>query len=397
MNKFTKIRKMAICSVLALSMLTGCAGASAIGAISTPVAGTVNAQATSDFDRELIKFLEDSGLKEKSYMVSPTSFRAALTLAIAGADTETKEELIHAMGFNDMEEVNAWYASVEKLIEEQEDQPGKITMLNSIWNNTDLNCKFSKEYKKYVKNQYNAGANEGNCANITEKVNTWVNKGTEGLIPSISNDLSKVNAALINTLYLKCAWANAFEEYFTETGDFTTARGEQVEKEFMQQQEHFYYYEDRKGQLVVLPLQGGTKAVFVLGEIKDLNEAMQKASLEDVIVKLPKIEVESSFSNNELIDFLNKRGAELAFSPDADFSFMCPETGWYISDIIQKTKITMDEEGVEAAAATAVMMTEGCVLSTEEPKRFTADKTFKFYIVGGENDSEVLFCGQIAE
>ena len=225
MNKFGKIRKMAICSALALSMLTGCGQPAAINAISTPVAGEINRPSTKNFDRELIAFLEEQGFENKSYMVSPTSFRAALTLAIAGADSETKEELIHAMGFNDAEEVNAWYASVEKMLDEYKDQPGRITMLNSIWNNTDLNGRFSKEYKKYVKNRYQAEAREVTSKNITEKVNSWVNTGTEGLIPGISNNLSNVNAALINTLYLKCAWANAFEDYFTETGDFLTAGG----------------------------------------------------------------------------------------------------------------------------------------------------------------------------
>ena len=68
-----------------------------------------------------------------------------------------------------------------------------------------------------------------------------------------------------------------------------------------------------------------------------------------------------------------------------------------ISDIVQKTKITIDEDGLEAAAATAIMMDEACCEINEEPKEFIANEPFRFYICGGENDSEVLFSGQIVK
>ena len=114
-------------------------------------------------------------------------------------------------------------------------------------------------------------------------------------------------------------------------------------------------------------------------------------------MKLPKFDVETSFSQNEFIDYLKEAGAELAFTQDADFSVMCPDTSWLISDIIQKTRIKIDEDGIEAAAATVIMMTEGAFFEEVTPKEFIADKPFKFYICGGADDSEMLFCGQIAE
>ena len=375
---------------------------------------------TSAFDKELIEFIEEQGFGEENYMVSPTSFRAALALAIAGADTETKEELIRAMGFSNMDEVNAWYASVEEMISDfnasiKEDQKnyketiakyapeipapeGSLVMLNSIWNNTDLNGKFAKDYIKYVQKYYGAEAHDVNSGNITKKVNSFVEKGTNGLIPEISNDLSNANAVLVNTLYLKSGWVNCFEEYMTSTGSFTTIKGDKVEKEFMEQQEKFRFYEDKNGKLVVLPLNGGVYAVFTLGEVKDISAALKQATFEDVIVKLPKFEIESSFSENEFIEYLQGRGAGLAFTPAADFSVMCKDTGWMISDIIQKTRIKVDEEGLEAAAATAIMMTEGCLmLESPQPKELIADEPFRFYIVGGENEAEVMFCGQVVE
>ncbi len=448
MKKMINGRNLAICSVLTASMLTGCANISSNGQVAhtgdemvqtisveeddktltengnetekiEDEPAMVNTKITEDFDKELMEFVEESGFAEQNYMVSPTSFRAALALAVAGADTETKEELIRAMGFNDMDEVNAWYASVSHIIEDfdtdiraavkdynqnkewypddTEKPEGALILLNSIWHNSDRNGKFGKEYVNYVEKNYAAAAYEENAAKITGEVNNWVKKGTNGLIPSISDDLSGANAVLVNTLYLKSSWVNCFESYATSTGTFTTAKGEKVEKEFMNQKERFRFYEDAKGKLIVLPLKGGVDAVFVLGDVGDVNKALEKAYYEDVIVKLPKFDVESSFNQKEFIQFLRERGAGLAFIEDADFSVMCPDTPWMIDDIIQKTRIKVNEDGLEAAAATAILMVDGALPIETKPKEFIADQPFKFYICAGEDDSEVLFCGQVVE
>lgn len=67
---------------------------------------------TNDFTTALLSFLEANGYENQNYIISPTSFRAALALATAGADSDTKTELLSAMGFKDMEELNQWYSSV---------------------------------------------------------------------------------------------------------------------------------------------------------------------------------------------------------------------------------------------------------------------------------------------
>ncbi len=437
MKKRLNAKYSVICSALAASMLVGCAGIGNINPSSHMIVGKdrpaaanevetkteqvskMDADYSVDFNKDLIEFVEKNGFAEENYMVSPTSLRAAIALAVAGADTDTKEELIHAMGFENMNEVIGWYSSVNQIVNDfdkdiKEDikdfesqkewmpdnakaPEGQLVMLNSIWNNTDLNGKFGKDYMKYVRKNFGAEAYEVGSKDITDKVNNWVSEGTNDLIPSISDDMSYVNAALINTLYLKSAWATPFEDYATEYDTFTTSKGKHVQKEFMNQQDRFSFYEDENGKLIVLPLNGGVNAIFVLGEIDDLQDALKKASYEEVTVKLPKFEVESSFSNNELVDFLQKLGAGLAFTGNADFSIMCPERSWTILDIIQKTKIKVDEDGLEAAAATAMMMCESAAIMEDEPKEFIADEPFRFYICGGENNSETLFCGQIVE
>lgn len=433
MKKIFKPRNAAICSLLTVSLLCGCAemsnDSSSYNSVNEEVQEMPSVDKNesmhdkeiinTDFDKTLIDFVNTAGFANQNYMVSPTSFRAALALAVAGADTETKDELIHAMGFNNMAEVNAWYNSVSEIIndfdsdiaamkanfeeekkwlpDDAQEPDGALIMLNSIWNNTDLNGKFGKDYMEYVKKNYSAEANDVTSKDITEKVNKWVNDGTNGLIPSISNDLSYANAVLVNTLYLKSSWISCFEDYCTSSGTFTTLGGEKVQKDFMKQQERFRYYEDSNGKLVVLPLNGGIDAIFVLGDITDIQAALIKANYDEVIVQLPKFDVETSFSQNEFIDYLKQQGAGLAFTQNADFSVMCPDAAWLISDIIQKTKIKVDESGLEAAAATAIIAVEGAALEEFKPKEFIANEPFKFYICSGDNDSEMLFCGQIVE
>ena len=216
-------------------------------------------------------------------------------------------------------------------------------------------------------------------------------QNTNGLIPSISNDLSYADLVLVNTLYLRAGWVNSFEDYATKEGDFTTISGDVVKKDFMHQQNHFRYYEDENGKFVILPMNGGINAVFILGEVDDVAGKIASAVPEEVNVSLPKFEAETSLSNSELVDFCKERGAADAFTVNADFSLMSDDMSVFISDIIQKTKIKVDEEGIEAAAATAIMMTEGAMLEQPEVKEFTADEPFKFMILTDAEEPELLF------
>ena len=346
--------------------------------------------ADMDFNSSLIKFIEDSGYADQNFMVSPTSFRAALALAVAGADNETKNELLHAMGFNSMDDVTAWYEGVVA-------SDGAFDLENSIWRNTKSSGELSKKYISYVKENYDATADNVSPDKITDTVNGWINENTNGLIPSISDNLSAADLILVNTLYLKTSWVTAFEEYATQEDDFTTISGATVKKEFMNQQDRFKYYEDENGKFVVLPMNGGINAVFILGDVDDITSKISEASYEEVAIKLPKFETETSLSENQLIDFCKARGAISPFTEDADFSIMSNDMSLYITDIIQKTKIKLDESGVEAAAATVIMMTETCVEIEQEPKEFTADKPFKYMLLTNDETPELLFYGQVVE
>ena len=354
----------------------------------------------NDFNNSLISFIEKTSFKDKNYTISPTSFRAAMALAISGADKETKSELLNAMGFHDVNELNSWYMNVISSIDSFDDRlqinmkknfeihffdngakatHGAFNLQNSIWRNTNSSGTLSKKYIKYVKDNYNA----------TAKVNLWINKNTNGLITSISDDLSNTDLILVNTLYLKTSWENEFPEYGTKEANFKTLSGKTVKKDFMQQKGEFRYYEDEKGKFVVLPMKGGINTIFILGDV-DAIDNLSKASYEDVYLKLPKFSFETAFSNNELMNFCKACGAKQAFTKGADFSLMSDDDNLYITDIIQKTKIEVYESGIEVAAATDVSMALTGMVEFKEFKEFIADEPFRYMIITDSEEPELL-------
>ena len=383
----------------------------------------------NDFNNQLIAYLGENGYENENYMISPTSYKAALCLAAAGAKGQTQDELLKAMGFQSVDEMDAWYSmaynetvdfndslNTEKAdIEEIQNDPemseyysiygepdGAFRLVNSIWANEDGNPVFTQEYIDLVKEKYDAPATTLPGAELADAVNSWVSDATEGLINNLTNDMSSVDLALVNALYLRAGWEDSFPEGLTVDEDFTTIDSETVTKTYMCKQDETYYYEGENGKLIILPLDYGVKAAFVIGDIDDIDTSLNEATECDVDIKLPKLDMESEFDSSVLIGYLKSQGVELAFDDSgvADFSTMST-VPVYISDILQKTRIKTDEEGLEAAAVTAVMMTEAAAVMPEEKevKTFYATEPFKFFVYTElENEeNEVLFYGQMVK
>ena len=382
----------------------------------------------NDFNDQLIAYLGENGYENENYMISPTSYKAALCLAAAGAKGQTQDELLKAMGFQSVDEMDAWYSmaynetvdfndslNTEKAdIEEIQNDPemseyysiygepdGAFRLVNSIWANEDGNPEFTQEYIDLVKEKYDAPATTLPGAELADAVNSWVSDATEGLINNLTNDMSSVDLALVNALYLRAGWEDSFPEGLTVEEDFTTIDSETVTKTYMCKQDETYYYEGENGKLIILPLDYGVKAAFVIGDIDDIDTALNEATECDVDIKLPKLDMESEFDSSVLIGYLKSQGVELAFDDSgvADFSTMST-VPVYISDILQKTRIKTDEDGLEAAAVTAVMMTEAAAMPEEkEVKTFYATEPFKFFVYTElENEeNEVLFYGQMVK
>lgn len=398
--------------------------------IPTHTANTVDK--VDNFSLTVAQYLIDNGYMDKSFIVSPTSFRAALCLAISGADGDTKEQLLHAAGFSTQEEANEWY---QKLIESTEDfytyfdkseedeesssdnqddsgighlvdgsskkpSDGEFVIANAIWNNSSVAEDFLDSYKDYIKAHFDAEAKSSDASSITNDVNSWCEEKTRGLIKRVAADLSQSASVLANAIYIKAPWINSFNKNATTEDDFYCADGTTVKTEFMHDADHYKFYKDDSTKILVINIYGNIQLVCVLGDTTNLMEKINNTEFKRVEVSIPKLDINSSFSNKELVNYLKSLGADLAFEKyRADFSQMChPGEQWYIDDIVQVAKIKTDEEGLEAAAVTIISMVATAVMDPEIPEEFVADHPFMFYLfsdLGGAKE-EILFIGQMA-
>ena len=352
-------------------------------------------------DSQLIAFLRANGLENESFTVSPLSFKAALALTALGAEGETQREMLDALGFETVEEMTAWYASVLVGVADFDGQiwgsdknDCAYRVVNAIFHNAACDGEFRETYKALVAKALAAEAGSYPAEELTDAVNQWVNDQTNGMIPSIVEDVHEAAAVLVNALYLKTKWPEAFQD--SELTDFTTVSGETVHKEFITHTEKYRYYEDENCQVVILSLQGGVNMALILGDGGNLSEKLQSAESRKVRVTMPKFEVETSFDQKELVRCLQAMGCGKMFIDSvAEFDPMFTE-GVFVDDIIQKAKVKVDEKGLEAAAATAVVMMRNTALpNPEEPVEFIADRPFQFIIFREDAAPELLFWGQI--
>jgi serpin B len=428
-----------LAALLLLSCFTGCAGAEPTGTTAgnqpqvrnnEPASAEVLSAVTNAkplgftaFDSQLVEYLKQTGKADENFTVSPLSFKAALTMAALGAEGETQAQLLAALGFRNLEELRAWYSTVlagadnfEAFFAEMEKEnaayqsefPGfsssaankerqsAYRVVNSVWSNQELPGEFRQSFLDDIAKTCRAEACSAKAAELADAVNAWVKEQTNGLIPSILDDASEVSAVLVNALYLKSGWESSFRKL--EERAFTTVSGETVQKPFMGKTSRLNYYSDEKTQLVRVPLQGGMSMVFVLGDDTNLAEKLSKAESRLVELTVPMFDVETSLDKKELVNYLRLLGCDRMFDGQkAEFDPMYTSS-LYVGDIIQKAKVHIDEEGLEAAAVTALAMYAGAMMpKPEEPVSFCADRPFSFYVVNGGETPELLFWGQIVK
>jgi serpin B len=373
----------------------------------------------NDFDCQLIKFMSESDFADSDFIVSPLSLRYALALAIAGADGNTKAQLLKAAGFSSTEALETWSGIISDFVENfagksekyvgslghndgsavNGEQEYSLKVANSAWHNAGSgNNSLSDNYVKYINEIFGAEAYTVPSDRMMNEINSWVSNNTNGLIPVIvDEDVAHSNTVLVNALYLKDGWQNAFEKSATKKGKFTIVDGGKKDVEYMKLTEKVLYYGDRETELVILPMMFGVNVAFVLGSTDSLSQKLGKAEYRQVSVTVPKFSTETFLGGGDLIQFLRDLGVKDAFDLDrADFSVMIPgEKTLHIDKITQKSKISVDEEGIEAAAATAVDFLTYSMGPDPNVIEFKADRPFSYFILASQDGAaELMFFGQ---
>ncbi len=326
--------------------------------------------------------------------LSPLSAQLAMAMVANGAEGETKEEIYNAMQLGD----NAYS---RELLDNLDNGSCEVKIANSIWINKKLDVKqeFIDTNKKFFdalveKIQFNNKA--------LERINNWCKENTNGKIASILEKLNKNDRMiLLNALYFKAAWSDPFQKKNTLNKMFTTEKGEETEVPMMMMRKNALFYKDdvlamtakrfKDGysMLLVLPNEGVKCEEVAKYLAYDFDNYLKKMELCDVTLSLPRFTTDFGTSLKPMLASL---GVKRAFSGSAQFDGISKEP-LFISDVVQKTYINVNEEGAEAAAVTSVMV--GLLsMKVQKIENLTLDRPFIYAIINDKNN-EVLFTGKV--
>lgn len=344
------------------------------------------------------------GERTDNWLVSPFSLQCALGMLSNGASGETHNEILHTLSLSQysQEEVNAYF---KKLIEGLHTVNSAITVktANSVWGNAGVPLK--DDFQKMNIENYSAMVSQLDFSDpsAVDQINAWCNQTTEGLIPSILDEVNPTATVyLLNSLYFKARWESEFAPEKTQEGDFNTSSGKVVKADFMQTQRMAAYVENEWFTSTSLSYQNDSyvmRLILPQPEIS-IDQVLQALSesdgnlwknviLADINLKMPRFTLENKM---DLIPALQALGMKTAFTNEADFSSMS-DIATYISLVQQATRLKVDEEGSEGAAVTVI---EGDLMSPlpEEKVDFFLDRPFLFQIIESSTGT-VLFMGQV--
>ncbi len=343
---------------------------------------------------------------DSNVFISPFSVSTAFGMALNGANGATLDSLKQALGDAgmSMDEINQSYKNVSATLPSL-DPKVKFQIANSIWPRTDFEVlqKFLDDNKTYFNAEVTSLDFSQPSALTT--INNWVNAKTNGKIPSIL-DRIPIDAVmyLINAIYFKGTWTYQFDPQYTKEALFTRSDGSTVSCQLMSQEATFAYYESSELQAIdlpygdrmfsmtiVLPRAGTSIDQFAATLSEDQwNTIVGGLDSSKVDMHIPKFKLEYGRTLNEELKSL---GMTIAFNPGADFSRITARGGIWISRVIHKTFVEVNEEGTEAAAATLIEFIRSAVPSVPIMR---VDRPFIFAIREHQSGT-ILFIGKIVD
>ncbi|MCI0702543.1 MAG: serpin family protein [Planctomycetia bacterium] len=375
------------------------------------IAGAIN-QFAADLHERLSRDTKDS------MFFSPFSIEAALAMTAAGARGETLSEMEKTLhlptnphaGFGELiDRLNGSGLHAKRCR-----RPYELSVANAIWAQKDF--AWHKEFMELTRKHYGAGMVETDFYKpeaARKQINDWVEEQTRKKIKDlIAKDAlnPRTRMVLTNAIYFKGDWQTKFDPKLTENAPFIRADGTKTDVPLMNITSKFNYGEfDMPArvhdpvQVLEMPYAGGelSMLIYLPKAANGINrltrwlsaDKLGKPELREqkVVVSLPKFKVESGFAlKPPLIDL----GMKKAFNAgDADFTGMSPNgKDLYITAVVHKAFVDVNEEGSEAAAATGVIIGE-LVRAPEPPPVFRADRPFVFTIRENETGA-VLFLGR---
>ncbi|WP_185958275.1 serpin family protein [Fodinibius sediminis] len=345
--------------------------------------------------------------KEDNVFISPFSVSMALGMMLNGAEGATLSGIKETVDMTEMElqAINQSYQSLTELLLDL-DPKVEIQIANSLWGREGFTI--APDFYETLQTYFSArvASLDFSKASSADIINDWVCAETNDRIPAIIDGSipSEVVLYLINTTYFKGNWLYRFDPEDTKPGQFQLEDGSSVQVEMMRQnapiatfrseivQMAEMAYGDSLYQMTILmpsdpdvPITRFAEESLSASNLAGWTEQLQKTKLQ---LKMPKFE--SSYKKN-LNDVLATMGMEEAFDEvDANFSKINADKQLFISKVMHKANITVDEKGSEAAAATSV----GIGVTSVQKPSFVVDRPF-IYLIRERISGTVLFMGMM--
>lgn len=408
-NKKIKIALAAVLAACSLLNLTGCSenkrepenltlGAEVTKTQFSPITLTDNNTVNS------IRLFDAVIKDKKNAMFSPISLNMALGLIEAGADGETKAEIDSYLQTENYADFAKRYIDRTKLLtfESNDKQKSKnvLELANSFWSDNTLPIK--DEYKQRVSDKFSAEIKNLDFADkesTIKEINGWVNEKTHKMIPAILDDYdTDLTAVLINTVYFESAWCDEWTVHDNEKESFTLPDGTSKELPLMYNGGDSYFendyatafscnYKNGLKFIGILPKDSGE---FTL-ESLDIPALLTSETFDyDVSAVMPRLSFESAFP---LKGALKAAGLESIFdSEKANLSGISDEP-LFLSDILQKTCLELDEKKTRAAAVTWGVL-NAAAPAPRERRTVRLDRSFAFLIYDPVEE-QILFVGKV--
>jgi serpin B len=355
---------------------------------------------------------ELSAKPDQPVFFSPYSISTALAMTYAGARGDTATEMAKTLHFTLPEEQlqSAFGSAMKQLTAAAPDHGYQFRIANRLWGQTGYH--FLDSFLKITRDDYGAELSQLDF-NQTEQaratINAWVEQQTndkiKDLIPpgAVDHDTRLV---LTNAIYFKGDWQLPFNKDLTQTSPFYPTAKKAAQVQMMYQEKSFKFARSADALILEMPYKSGDLSMVVVlptkvGGLAAFEKTFTADTYASQIAPLPRKEVRvwlpkfKATQESQLGQTLSAMGMPSAFSPSkADFSGMDGERNLFISKVLHKAFVDVDEKGTEAAAATGVIMAPTAAFRPrQEPEEFKADHPF-IYIIRDTRSGIILFMGR---
>ncbi|MBA4386865.1 MAG: hypothetical protein C0404_02720 [Verrucomicrobia bacterium] len=367
-------------------------------------------QANNKFTMELYRKVKGG---ESNLFLSPYGISSTLTIMHAGAQGDTARGIAEALRFDGIPQPETRVPEYAKTIQQglgaiQRRGDGQFAMIHSLWAHKAY--RIDEDFMFRMKSSYTVEANSADFAGANEdarkKMNAWVDTKTRGRIKDLVksgaiNDRTRL--VLANAVWFKAKWEHEFFKRLTVKQDFDTGSGKKVQVDLMTQAMSAGYATNDEVEVLQLAYKGGSISMIVVvpkkaGDLAKVEDKLSPAVLNDWMKLLKPTSITLSFprfrfsSEFDVTDTLRGMGMKDAFdSAKADFSRMnkAPEK-LFISTVMHKACVDVDEEGTEASAAAEAPA------AGAEPPPVRVDRSFLFLVRENKYGS-ILFIGRVVD